>query len=117
MSTTLRVSGQHIRDAPLLDANDQLAVIRGLREGSRDAWARLYDNYSVDIWRYVARLLGPDAASFSLSNVCHGWVQPTLGCGTKVTFKPASAGDKTATFQVTAADNVVQSARLTGTGQ
>jgi RNA polymerase sigma-70 factor (ECF subfamily) len=47
----------------LLDANDQLAVIRGLREGSRDAWARLYDSYSVDIWRYVARLVGPDAAA------------------------------------------------------
>jgi RNA polymerase sigma-70 factor (ECF subfamily) len=47
----------------LLDANDQLAVIRGLREGSRDAWATLYDNYSVDIWRYVARLLGADAAA------------------------------------------------------
>jgi RNA polymerase sigma-70 factor (ECF subfamily) len=56
------VSGQYIRDAPLLDANDQLAVIRGLREGSRDAWARLYDSYSVDVWRYVARLLGSDAA-------------------------------------------------------
>lgn len=47
----------------MLDANDQLAVIRGLREGSRDAWARLYENYSVDIWRYVARLLGADAAA------------------------------------------------------
>src|SRR5262249_33941326 len=33
------------------------------QEGCRDAWARLYDGYSVDVWRYVARLLGPDAAS------------------------------------------------------
>lgn len=46
----------------MLDEHDQLAVIHGLREGSRDAWARLYDDYSVEIWRYVARLLGPDAA-------------------------------------------------------
>jgi RNA polymerase sigma-70 factor, ECF subfamily len=46
----------------LLDPHDQLAVARGLRAGSREAWTRLYDAYSVDIWRYVARLLGPDAA-------------------------------------------------------
>jgi RNA polymerase sigma-70 factor, ECF subfamily len=47
----------------LLDEPDQIAVIRGLQDGCRDAWARLYDGYSVDVWRYVARLLGPDAAS------------------------------------------------------
>jgi RNA polymerase sigma-70 factor (ECF subfamily) len=47
----------------LLDANDQLTVIRGLREGNRGAWASLYDSYSADIWRYVARLLGSDAAA------------------------------------------------------
>jgi RNA polymerase sigma-70 factor (ECF subfamily) len=57
------VSGQHPRDAPLLDEQEQLAVIRGLREGNRDAWATLYDSYSADVWRYVARLLGPDAAA------------------------------------------------------
>lgn len=42
----------------LLDEPEQLAVIRGLREGDRDAWCRLYDAYSLDIWRYVTRLLG-----------------------------------------------------------
>jgi RNA polymerase sigma-70 factor, ECF subfamily len=42
----------------LLDEPEQLAVIRGLRTGDRDAWCRLYDAYSVDIWRYVARSLG-----------------------------------------------------------
>ncbi len=47
----------------MLDEQEQLAVIRGLREGSCDAWATLYDEYSVDIWRYVARLLGADAAA------------------------------------------------------
>jgi RNA polymerase sigma factor (sigma-70 family) len=47
----------------LLDEPDQFAVIRGLQNGCRDAWARLYDGYSVDVWRYVARLLAPDAAS------------------------------------------------------
>jgi RNA polymerase sigma-70 factor (ECF subfamily) len=64
-STNLRVSGRHIRDAPLLDEHEQLAVIHGLRKGSRDAWARLYDACSVDVWRYAARLLGPDAAAVS----------------------------------------------------
>jgi RNA polymerase sigma-70 factor (ECF subfamily) len=47
----------------LLDEPDQIAVIRGLQEGRRDAWAKLYDGYSVDVWRYVARLLDGDAAS------------------------------------------------------
>ncbi len=47
----------------MLDEQEQLAVIHGLREGSRDSWATLYDSYSVDVWRYVARLLGPDPAA------------------------------------------------------
>jgi len=47
----------------LLDANDQLAVVQGLREGSQEAWARLYDGYSLDVWRYVSRLLGANAAA------------------------------------------------------
>jgi len=50
-------------EAALLDEPDQLAVIRGLQTGCRDAWARLYDGYSVDVWRYVARLLGGDTAN------------------------------------------------------
>jgi RNA polymerase sigma-70 factor (ECF subfamily) len=46
----------------LLDEPDQLAVIRGLRDGRRDAWIALYDGYSADVWRYVGRLLGGQAA-------------------------------------------------------
>lgn len=42
----------------MLDEPDQLAVIRGLRDGSRDAWTALYDAYSADVWRYVGRLIG-----------------------------------------------------------
>jgi len=42
----------------LLDESDQRAVIRGLRDGRRDAWTALYDGYSADVWRYVARLIG-----------------------------------------------------------
>jgi RNA polymerase sigma-70 factor (ECF subfamily) len=44
----------------LLDHQEQLAVASGLRNGNRQSWARLYDAYSVDVWRYVTRLLGSD---------------------------------------------------------
>jgi len=47
----------------LLDSQEQLAVASGLRDGSRRSWAALYDAYSVDVWRYVARLLGSDPAA------------------------------------------------------
>lgn len=47
----------------MLDEQQQTAVAAGLREGSREAWARLYDAYSTDVWRYVARLLGQDSAA------------------------------------------------------
>ena len=47
----------------MLDEPEQLAVAAGLREGRREAWTRLYDAYSRDVWRYVARLLGPEAAA------------------------------------------------------
>lgn len=46
----------------MLDEPDQLAVVRGLRDGRRDAWLALYDGYSADVWRYVGRLLGGQAA-------------------------------------------------------
>lgn len=45
------------------DGIHEQALIRGLRTGSREAWAALYQRYSVDIWRYVARLVGPDAGA------------------------------------------------------
>ena len=47
----------------MLSEQDQIALIRGLREGNRSAWTSLYDNYSADVWRYVARLIGPDSAA------------------------------------------------------
>jgi RNA polymerase sigma-70 factor (ECF subfamily) len=42
----------------LLDEPEQLAVIRGLRDGQQDSWTALYDGYGTDVWRYVARLIG-----------------------------------------------------------
>jgi RNA polymerase sigma-70 factor (ECF subfamily) len=47
----------------LLSDHDEIALIRGLRSGSRTAWTSLYENYSADVWRYVARLIGPDTAA------------------------------------------------------
>jgi RNA polymerase sigma-70 factor (ECF subfamily) len=47
----------------LLDEPQQRAVAGGLRSGCRESWAKLYDAYSVDVWRYVARLIGSDAAA------------------------------------------------------
>lgn len=47
----------------MLDQLAQQAVAHGLRDGNRAAWNQLYDAYNLDVWRYVARLLGGDAAS------------------------------------------------------
>lgn len=47
----------------MLEEPDQQAVIHGLRLGDRNAWSALYDGYSADIWRYVARLVGPETAA------------------------------------------------------
>lgn len=43
----------------MLDEHDSLTVIHGLCEGRREAWTALYGGYSGDVWRYVARLVGP----------------------------------------------------------
>jgi RNA polymerase sigma-70 factor, ECF subfamily len=47
----------------LLAPHEQTAVARGLRDGGAGAWNALYDGFAADVWRYVARLLGSDAAS------------------------------------------------------
>jgi RNA polymerase sigma-70 factor (ECF subfamily) len=49
----------------LLEQSDEQSVIRGLREGSRGAWTALYNGYSADVWRHVARLLGRDATAIA----------------------------------------------------
>ena len=49
----------------MLDEPDQRAVIRGLRDGQRDAWTALYNGYSTDVWRYVARLIGSSTVDVS----------------------------------------------------
>ena len=46
----------------MLSPEEQLDIGRRLREGDREAWAALYENYHVAVWRLVARRVGPDAA-------------------------------------------------------
>lgn len=45
----------------MLSDDEQQSVSQGLRTGSQAAWNRLYDEYSADVWRYVARLSGGNA--------------------------------------------------------
>lgn len=49
----------------MLEQSDQQSVICGLRDGNRGAWTALYNGYSADVWRHVARLLGRDAAAIA----------------------------------------------------
>ncbi|HTN75868.1 MAG TPA: RNA polymerase sigma factor [Pirellulaceae bacterium] len=46
-----------------MSTSDQAVVVRGLRTGDPTAWTSLYDHYSADLWRYVARLIGSDTNS------------------------------------------------------
>ena len=39
---------------------NQREIVAGLREGSRDAWNALCQQYSSRVWCYVARLIGSD---------------------------------------------------------
>jgi RNA polymerase sigma-70 factor, ECF subfamily len=44
-----------------LDVFDEQAVVRGLRDGRRDAWDALYAQFSRRVWGFVARLTGADS--------------------------------------------------------
>jgi RNA polymerase sigma-70 factor (ECF subfamily) len=45
-----------------MDEEQARDVVRGLREGSADAWRALYDAFAEQVWRGVARLLGTNSA-------------------------------------------------------
>lgn len=42
------------------DGLNDAELVRGLQQGNRDAWDALCQQYNRRIWRYVARLVGPD---------------------------------------------------------
>ncbi len=46
-----------------MDDQQERQVAQGLREGKVEAWEALYRAYAEQVWRMVARLLGPDSAS------------------------------------------------------
>jgi len=48
-----------------MDKQRQREIARGLREGKADAWHALYDAYCRDVWRHVARLMGPHKAEIA----------------------------------------------------
>lgn len=48
---------QNTEETPMQEGE----IISGLRRGDQTAWTTLYDTYSVRIWRYVAKLVGPNA--------------------------------------------------------
>ena len=45
------------------DVWNERAVACGLQNGDREAWTLLYRQHSERVWRYVARLIGPDRAA------------------------------------------------------
>jgi RNA polymerase sigma-70 factor (ECF subfamily) len=48
-----------------MDNKTEQEIVKGLREGSRQAWLQLYEAYADSVWRNVARLIGTDSATIS----------------------------------------------------
>ena len=46
-----------------MDKNTEQQIAKGLAQGSRQAWLRLYEAYAEQVWKYLARLTGGDAAT------------------------------------------------------
>ncbi|NIP25524.1 MAG: sigma-70 family RNA polymerase sigma factor [Phycisphaerae bacterium] len=48
-----------------LDKNTECQIAKGLQEGDRRAWLRLYEAYAESVWKNIARLMGDDSAAVS----------------------------------------------------
>ena len=46
-----------------LDKNTERQIAKGLHEGNRQAWLRLYEAYAETVWKNIARLMGDDSAA------------------------------------------------------
>lgn len=46
-----------------LDKNTEREIVKGLQEGNRRAWLRLYEAYAKPVWKNIARLMGEDSAA------------------------------------------------------
>ncbi len=47
------------------DKNIERQIAKGLQQGDRHAWLRLYEAYAEPVWRNIARLMGNDSAAVS----------------------------------------------------
>ena len=45
-----------------MDKNTEREIARGLQQGDRQAWLRLYEAYAEPVWRNISRLVGNDSA-------------------------------------------------------
>ncbi|MHC4086432.1 MAG: RNA polymerase sigma factor [Planctomycetota bacterium] len=48
-----------------MDKNTEREIAKGLQEGNRQAWLRLYEAYAETVWKNIARLMGNDSAAVS----------------------------------------------------
>ncbi len=46
-----------------LDKNTEREIAKGLQEGNRQAWLRLYEAYAKPVWKNIARLMGNNSAA------------------------------------------------------
>jgi len=45
-----------------MDKNTEREIAKGLKQGDRRAWLRLYELYAEHVWRNISRLVGNDSA-------------------------------------------------------
>jgi len=46
-----------------MDKNIERQIARGMQQGDRQAWLRLYEAYAEPVWRNISRLVGNDSAA------------------------------------------------------
>jgi RNA polymerase sigma-70 factor (ECF subfamily) len=48
-----------------MEPQQERALAQALRQGQAEAWRTLYDTYAEQVWRFVARRMGPAAADIA----------------------------------------------------
>lgn len=59
----LAIDGLGDRLRLYLDKNTERQIAKGLQEGNRQAWLRLYEAYAEAVWKNTARLMGNNSAA------------------------------------------------------
>lgn len=57
-----RLPPEHADHSSVTASAVDAEIASGLRDGDPQAWTKLYDAYSLRVWRYVARSIGADTA-------------------------------------------------------